>query len=92
MIAGATLRAMLAVRVLYFGGLRDALGVAEESLTLPEHVRTVADLCGHLAERHRVYAENRACVRVARNEEFARDEERLTNGDVIALIPPVAGG
>jgi molybdopterin synthase sulfur carrier subunit len=83
---------MLAVRVLYFGGLREALGVSEESLALPQHVHTVADLCTHLAQRHRAYAESRACVRVARNEAFAGDEERLANGDVIALIPPVAGG
>jgi molybdopterin converting factor small subunit len=31
-------------------------------------------------------------VRLARNEEFARDEDPISDGDVIALIPPVAGG
>jgi molybdopterin converting factor small subunit len=31
-------------------------------------------------------------VRVARNEAFAASAERLEDGDVIALIPPVAGG
>jgi len=83
---------MMAVRVLYFAALRDAVGISEESLPLPPHVRTVGDLRAHLAERHRPYGQNRACVRVARNEVFASDEERLANGDVIALIPPVAGG
>jgi molybdopterin converting factor small subunit len=29
---------------------------------------------------------------MARNETFARDDELLADGDVIALIPPVAGG
>lgn len=80
------------VRVLYFAGLREAIGLAEESLPLPPDVHTVGDLCAHLAGRHRAYKESRACVRVARNERFARDEERLTDGDVIALVPPVAGG
>jgi molybdopterin synthase sulfur carrier subunit len=82
----------MTVRVLYFAGLRDAVGVAEESLDLPAGVATVAALADHLAARHRAYAERRAHVRIARNEAFAGDDERLADGDVIALIPPVAGG
>jgi molybdopterin converting factor small subunit len=31
-------------------------------------------------------------VRLARNETFATNDERLEEGDVIALIPPIAGG
>ena len=80
------------VSVLYFAGLRDAVGIAEESLELPEQVRTVRDLCDHIATLHRVYSEHRAQVRVARNEAFAASADRLEEGDVIALIPPVAGG
>jgi sulfur-carrier protein len=83
---------MTEVRVLYFAGLRDLLGVAEEAVVLPAHVRTVGDLCAHLAQRHQPYAERRAHVRIARNEAFAGDDERLAHGDVVALIPPVAGG
>jgi molybdopterin synthase sulfur carrier subunit len=80
------------VSVLYFAGLRDAIGLSEEALDLPERVRTVGDLCDHLAARHAGYRDRRACVRVARNEAFALDDEPLGNGDVVALIPPVAGG
>jgi molybdopterin synthase sulfur carrier subunit len=82
----------MVVRVLYFAGLRDAVGVDEESLDLPPAVTTVAELCAHLAARHRAYGDRRAHVRVARNEAFARDDEPLADGDVVALIPPVAGG
>jgi len=80
------------VSVLYFAGLRDSVGISEEALELPERVRTVGDLCDHLATRHQGYAERRTIVRVARNEVFTVDAERLVDGDVIALIPPVAGG
>jgi molybdopterin converting factor subunit 1 len=80
------------VRVLYFAGLRDAIGCDEESLELTSAVATVADLCGHLASRHAAYAARRGHVRVARNERFAELEEPLLDGDVVALIPPVAGG
>ena len=80
------------VSVLYFAGLRDSVGISEEAVELPGRVRTVGDLCDHLATRHRGYADRRAIVRVARNEVFAGDAEHLAEGDVIALIPPVAGG
>jgi molybdopterin synthase sulfur carrier subunit len=82
----------MVVRILYFAGLRDAVGLSEESLDLPAAVSTVADLCGHLAVRHAAYAARRGHVSVARNESFAEDDERLADGDVVALIPPVAGG
>jgi molybdopterin synthase sulfur carrier subunit len=80
------------VTVLYFAGLREALGIAEEVFDVPSDVRTVGDLCRHLAARHAAYADRHRHVRVARNEVFARDDETLSDGDVIALIPPVAGG
>lgn len=82
----------MTLRVLYFAGLRDAVGLAEETVEVPDGVRTVGALCDHLAQRHRAYAERRAFVRVARNEAFASGDEAIADGDVIALIPPVAGG
>ena len=82
----------MVVRLLYFAGLRDAIGLAEESLALPAGVNTVGALADHLAMRHSGFAERRSHVRIARNEAFALEHERLADGDVIALIPPVAGG
>ncbi|MDP9002195.1 MAG: molybdopterin converting factor subunit 1, partial [Myxococcota bacterium] len=79
------------VRVLYFAGLRDAIGIGEESVAVPVGVRTVGALVEHLATCHRGFAERRTHVRIARNEAFANDLEPLADGDVIALIPPVAG-
>jgi molybdopterin synthase sulfur carrier subunit len=83
---------MRSVRVLYFAGLRDALGLSEEAVELPARGMTVAALCEHLAARHGAYAERRDHVRVARNEAFADESEVLADGDVVAMIPPVAGG
>ncbi len=83
---------MMTLHVLYFAGLRDAVGLAEESVELPPEVTTVGALADLLAARHRAYAERRAHVRIARNEAFAADDEVLAEGDVVALIPPVAGG
>jgi molybdopterin synthase sulfur carrier subunit len=86
------LASVVRIRVLYFAGLRDAVGFAEEDLDLPGTVRTVEDLGAYLSLRHRAYAERRAHVRIARNEAFADGAERLGDGDVVALIPPVSGG
>ncbi|HEY1690840.1 MAG TPA: molybdopterin converting factor subunit 1 [Polyangiaceae bacterium] len=84
----------MTLRILYFAGLRDAVGLAEETVEL-EAVpgpRTVGALADHLASRHPAYRERRGHVRIARNEAFAGDDEPLSDGDVVALIPPVAGG
>lgn len=80
------------VRVLYFAAVRDLVGRAEEDVTLPESVRQVADLAEHLQQLHPELRGRLAGVRIAVNEEFSRDSDPVRAGDVVALIPPVAGG
>ena len=80
------------VRVLYFAGARDVAGVSEETCALPEGVVTVRDFARFVGERHPALAARMESLRIARNERFATMEDRLEDGDVLALIPPVAGG
>ena len=80
------------VKVLYFAGMRDLAGRGEEEMALPDGVVSVGEFVAHLCRALPGFAERRASVRVARNEAFAEDGERLAEGDVLALIPPVAGG
>ena len=80
------------VTVLYFAALRDLAGRADEELALPATVATVGALADHLCVARPWLAERRAHVRIARNEAFAEPGDALRDGDVIALIPPVAGG
>jgi len=80
------------VRILYFAGARDIAGVAEETCALPEGVVTVRDFARFVGERHTELAARMDSVRIARNERFATMDEPLADGDVLALIPPVAGG
>jgi molybdopterin synthase sulfur carrier subunit len=82
----------MTLRILYFAGLREAVGLAEETVELPEGVRTVRGLADHLARLRPAYGARRAHVRIARNEAFAGDDDPVADGDVVALIPPVAGG
>jgi molybdopterin converting factor subunit 1 len=80
------------LRVLYFAAVRDLVTSDEEIVEAPEAVRTVRDFSAWIASHHPALAGRMASVRIARNETFARDEESLSDGDVLALIPPVAGG
>ncbi|HEY8944204.1 MAG TPA: molybdopterin converting factor subunit 1 [Polyangiaceae bacterium] len=88
--AGQT--ACMIVRVLYFAALRDLVGVREEQLELPDSPLSLTDLLAHLVERHAALSGRLQQVRVARNETFANLVDPVSHGDVIALIPPVAGG
>jgi molybdopterin converting factor subunit 1 len=80
------------VRMLYFAAVRELVGIVEENLELPASVRSVADLPGYLERAHPVLEGRLRGVRIAVNETFATADEQLKDGDVIALIPPVAGG
>ena len=83
------------MKILYFAWLRSRTGMAEEDVVLPAHIRTVGDLLAWLQDRSPGHAEalrDLAVVRVAVNQEFARADHPVQNGDEVALFPPVTGG
>ena len=80
------------IEVLYFAAVRDLVGKDAESIDLPANVATIAALAVLLARRHPSLEGRLGSVRFARNETFAAEDEALADGDVVALIPPVAGG
>lgn len=80
------------ITVLYFAAVRELVGRDEERLVLPEAVGTVGALSAHLEGLHEALAGRLSAVRFARNEVFAGLGEALADGDVVAVIPPVAGG
>lgn len=80
------------ITLLYFAALRDLARCTEEKIDLPPEVHQVCDLPAFLVKRHPSFAGRLDQVRIARNESFATDHETISDGDTIALIPPVAGG
>ncbi|MES1173026.1 MAG: molybdopterin converting factor subunit 1 [Myxococcales bacterium] len=80
------------VQVLYFAALRDLTGMSEERVELPQDVRTVLDFVSFIEQARPALAGKLASVRVALDEAFANDSDALSGAQVIALIPPVAGG
>ena len=82
----------MTITLLYFAAVRDLVGVDEERVALPAGVATIAALRGFLAARHPALDGRLGAVRFARNETFATNDEAIADGDVVAVIPPVAGG
>lgn len=82
----------MTITLLYFAAVRELVGIDEERAILPDDVVTVGDLAAFVAARHPALEGRLASVRFARNETFVTNDERLADGDVVALIPPVAGG
>ncbi|MBS4046299.1 MAG: molybdopterin converting factor subunit 1 [Alphaproteobacteria bacterium] len=83
------------MRVLYFALLRERIGMAEEEISPPAEVRTVADLVIWLrgrSEQHDAALANPTMVRVAVNQDYAQPSDAVRPGDEIALFPPVTGG
>ena len=82
------------ITVLFFAGLREAVGTASETLALPADVNTVAALRDHLAARGEQWqtlatAKN---LRAAVNQDMVPLTTAIKDGDEIAFFPPVTGG
>jgi molybdopterin converting factor subunit 1 len=84
------------VKLLYFGMLKEMVGVVDEVRELPEGM-TVAELVIDLRQwtsnsskgmEDRVWRS----VAVAVNREYAAAAVVLHEGDEVALLPPVSGG
>ncbi len=83
------------VDVLYFAGLREAVGTARERLELPEGVATAAALRAHLRARGGAWSEALAetrTLRVAVDQAMAGADTPLRDGAEVAFFPPVTGG
>ncbi|WP_374310413.1 molybdopterin converting factor subunit 1 [Dongia sp.] len=83
------------MKLLYFAWIRAKIGMAEESVTVPAGIVTVADLLDWLVTRGDNYAaalKERKVVKVAVNQEYVGADHPLKPGDEVALFPPVTGG
>jgi len=79
------------VRILFFGMLKDIAGQAEEHLDLDAGA-TLGAVFDHYCVRFPRLREMAASVLLARNHEFSPPATPLSEGDEIALLPPVSGG
>lgn len=82
----------MTVNILYFASLKEALGRSGECVALPAGVDTVGALRDWLIGEGRAALATARNLRVAVNQEMARPEAAIKEGDEIAFFPPVTGG
>jgi molybdopterin converting factor subunit 1 len=84
---GMTIR----VKVRLFAVQRELAGTREVGLELADDADVEAAWSA-LVVAHPILAPGRASLRFARNGDYADPTTRLTDGDEVAMIPPVSGG
>ena len=85
----------MTIKLLFFAGLREAVGTSSEALALPPGVADVGTLRAHLAARGGVWGEHFAParnLRAAVNQDMAGLAAVVRAGDEVAFFPPVTGG
>ena len=79
----------------FFAGVREALGVSEERVVVPDGVATVGQVRDFLRARDGVWAEALSGVkplRTAFNHVMCGPETAIADQGEVAFFPPVTGG
>jgi len=79
------------IKVLFFGLLRDIVGMREETCAVPE-TATLGGVFDAYATRFPRLRDIRRSIVLARNQEFGDPASAVADGDEIAFLPPVSGG
>lgn len=85
----------MSVHLVYFAWVREKLGRADETVTVPESVATVAELMAWLAARGEAYQEvfsRVGVIRAAVDQTHAQPQQSIVGAREIAFFPPVTGG
>ncbi len=83
------------MKILYFAWVRERVGVAEEDVTPPSGVDTVAALVDWLATRsdgHAAAFAERDKLRAAVDQAFVALDSPIAGAREVAIFPPVTGG
>jgi molybdopterin synthase sulfur carrier subunit len=85
----------MAIELLYFAWVREAIGVAGERVDPPAEVATVSDLVDWLGARGGGYATafaDRQRLRAAVDQAFVALDTPIAGAREVAIFPPVTGG
>ena len=83
------------IQLRFFAGVREALGVADETATVPEDVGTVGAVREWLRARGGLWASTLAperALRMAYDHNMTEADTPIADGGEVAFFPPVTGG
>ena len=83
------------MKLVYFSWVREKIGTPDEELNPPNHINTVSELINWLTSRGEGYASafaDLSSIRIAINQEYAKQDAAIRATDEIAFFPPVTGG
>lgn len=82
------------ITILYFARLREAVGIPEERISLPQVGMTAGSLLAHLAtnDEAKRAAFDGIDIKIAVNQQQADPTTPIKPGDEVAFFPPVTGG
>ncbi|QLE00778.1 MoaD/ThiS family protein [Galbibacter sp. BG1] len=79
------------MNILMFGVTKEIVGTDSLYVAATEKVKNVADLKTYLKGKY-PELDKLSSLAIAVNSKYAKDDDRITIDDEIALIPPVSGG
>jgi len=83
------------ISVLFFASLREAVGMEQEHLELPESINSIRQLKDYLALRGDPWREQFSTgspILASVNQNMVNDKALLHDNDEVAFFPPVTGG
>src|SRR5436190_1079066 len=83
--------ATVRIKVLFFGIIRDVVGLREDSLELPAG-GSLGSVFEHYAAQFPKLRDMAASTVLALNQQFSSPAAPVSDGDEVALLPPVSGG
>jgi molybdopterin converting factor subunit 1 len=88
---GGSNRILMQIHVLFFGVLKEIVGLSSDTLDLPEGSR-VENVLAHYTHRAPRFQTMLPSIALSVNQEYSRADHALKAGDEVALLPPVSGG
>jgi sulfur-carrier protein len=79
------------VKILLFASFRETVGASQSTLEVEPGSRLI-DVWNALVAQHPRLAPHRGTAAYAVNGTYAKPDERVSEGDEVAFLPPVSGG
>ncbi len=79
------------IKIKAFASVREAFGFDEKELTVSEGI-AVKDIVRQITKSYQPARDREMTLLYSINEEYCQDDALLSEGDRLAIFPPVSGG